>query len=304
MTTTQRRRGGPGNDPLRRLSGKMSMVLRHRIKENGLSGVLRPDGYVPLNALMATSFFRSVSVEDVMSVVAKDEKQRYSLLEEDGKMYIRANQGHSAAGIDPEQLLEKLDEEAASALGGGRGQVVHGTTHAAWPAIVASGGLHRMSRQHIHLAEGMLGEANVISGMRRSSEVYVWVDVRRAMHAGATFYRSQNGVILTTGRASDGRLPLEAISRVLDSSGRAWVDGQWQTNAAAATCGETAQIHVQQGGRTGKDKARAKLTKKLGEIAALRTARDEGAVLDKNQVEKIGREDALRSELAELESVD
>ena len=50
------------------------------------------------------------------------------------------------------------------------------------------------------VVEGLPGEAGVISGMRKSAEVFVWVDVLRAMRMGVTFYLSQNRVVLTPGR--------------------------------------------------------------------------------------------------------
>mmetsp|Transcript_26550 Transcript_26550/g.86824 ORF Transcript_26550/g.86824 Transcript_26550/m.86824 type:complete len:90 (-) Transcript_26550:79-348(-) len=84
-----------------------------------------------------------------------------------------------------------------------------------------------MTRHHIHLAEGLPGEAGVISGMRKSAEVFVWVDVLRAMRMGVTFYLSQNRVVLTPGREVDGLLPLEAFASVVDHSGRVWRDGRW-----------------------------------------------------------------------------
>lgn len=216
------------DDPKVRLSKKLSAILRHRIAENGLGAVLRPDGFVPLAALLATPGFQGVDPQQVREIVASNDKQRFSLIEEDGIAFIRANQGHTAAGIDSDQLLQKLDEGGAAALGGGHGQAVHGTSYSSWPSIVASGGLHRMARHHIHLAEGMPGEAGVISGMRRSAEVFVWVNVRRAMAAGVPFYRSANGVILTPGRGGDELLPIDAFARVVDQRGRVWRDGSWR----------------------------------------------------------------------------
>lgn len=234
------RKRGADDDPTVRLSKKMSAVLRHRIHENGLGSVLRPDGFVPVDALLATPGFRGVRAEEVRNVVRTNEKQRFALLEEGGTLYIRANQGHTSAGIDADELLERLDDAAAAALGGGRGLAVHGTRYGAWGGIVASGGLHRMARHHIHLAEGMLGEAGVISGMRASAEVFVWVDVRRAMALGAPFFRSANGVILTPGRPSDELLPLEAFARIVDCNGREWRDGGWQKADGSAGSTESA----------------------------------------------------------------
>lgn len=138
---------------------------------------------------------------------------------------IRANQGHSIA-IESDKLLTKIDESNVPQT------CVHGTSRTAWNLIVASGGLKRMNRQHIHFASGLpagfrsipeqthgIGAVNqdlpVISGMRNSSTVLVYVDVARAMASGIKFWLSENGVILTEGN-QDGILPLEYFSLVED----------------------------------------------------------------------------------------
>jgi len=63
--------------------------------------------------------------------------------------------------------------------------VVHG--------MIQSSGLSRMKRNHIHFAAGKFGDAGVISGMRQSSEVLVYVDVPKAMSNGVKFLRSPTG---------------------------------------------------------------------------------------------------------------
>ena len=97
---------------------------------------------------------------------------------------------------------------------------MHGTYRSVWPAILQRGGLLRMSRTHVHLAEGVPEEVEdgaVISGMRGSCELVVHVDVRRAaLDGGLRFYRSTNGVILTPGLGDDGLLPLRYVARVTD----------------------------------------------------------------------------------------
>lgn len=142
---------------------------------------------------------------------------------------IRANQGHSIATVDSASLLTRLSPASAPAL------CVHGTTAAAWPRILASGGLRPMGRNHVHLATGLPAgfmplddgattgsegekkevQAPVISGMRSSSRVLVYVDVGRAMGAEVPFWRSANGVVLTEG-GKDGVLGVEFFERVED----------------------------------------------------------------------------------------
>ncbi len=222
------KRGGDANVAL---SKKMARVLRHRIHENGLGDVLRPDGFVPLASLLGAPGFSSTTVEDVRAVVEANDKQRFTLREETGgTLLIRANQGHSCAGIVADDLLQPLDATAVAALGG---RAVHGTHMSAWESIVASGGLSPMRRHHIHLARGLPGEGGVISGMRSSASVHIWVDLAAAIAAGVPFFASDNGVILTPGGAS-GLLSAEFFDRVVDArTGAEWRGGAWTGGADA-----------------------------------------------------------------------
>lgn len=161
---------------------------------------------------------------------------------------IRANQGHSLA-VDSEDLLELITLENAPAL------CVHGTTHSAWPLILESGGLKRMTRTHVHFASGLpkgmsmlpddenevgkedsdagssiqAKDAPVISGMRSTSSILVYIDVSSALSSGLEFFRSENGVLLCAGEADTGVVPLKFFKRVeerKDGLGILMRDGQ------------------------------------------------------------------------------
>ena len=56
-----------------------------------------------------------------------------------------------------------------------------------------------MSRQHIHMAEGFPEQGKVISGMRSTCHLAIFIDVEKAMKDGIEFYRSENDVILSPG---------------------------------------------------------------------------------------------------------
>ena len=92
-----------------------------------------------------------------------------------------------------------------------------------------------MTRNHVHFASGLPAgfqavtdsEANgtttvdapVISGMRNSSKVLVYLDIKKAMDAGIKFWRSDNGVILTEGN-QHGIVSLDYFRRVEDRTGQ------------------------------------------------------------------------------------
>jgi 2'-phosphotransferase len=183
-----------------------------------------------------------VTFEELKEIVADNDKQRFSLIpisdglstsdapseapiddaataatfeidENDPSNYlIRANQGHSIK-VEEQGLLEPitLDSELPST-------VVHGTTHKAWPFILSTGGLKKMTRNHVHFASGLPAgfqslegdgdgetQANkepVISGMRNSSGILIFIDLEKALKAGLKFWKSANGVILSEGDES------------------------------------------------------------------------------------------------------
>ena len=204
--------GGKGDDDMVRISKRMSAVLRHNIEKCGLSDCLRPDGYVPLARLLSISGFERVTEAMIEEVVRENSKQRFALIEEAGVKYIRANQGHSiVSGLDDEMMLELLDPHSAPT-------VIHGTTRDCWQKIMESGGLSRMGRRHIHFATGLPENDGVISGMRHSAQVHIYVDVVKAVAAGVVFYRSANGVILTAGEGGSGMLSLRFLAKVVDAA--------------------------------------------------------------------------------------
>ncbi len=206
MRGRRRRRNGlaPHDE---KLSRWMSRILRHEAARLKLS--VSSSGFVPVNELIA---LRSNTTEsEIEKCVKYNDKQRFALKRgEDGKLLIRANQGHSsgvAKHINDSELLLPIS------LPGELPEVIaHGTYFSALPAIEKDG-LSRMSRAHVHLAERAPEAGGVISGMRKSCQAIVWVNVRAAIFAGLQFYRSSNGVILTPGD-SDGYIRPRFISHI------------------------------------------------------------------------------------------
>lgn len=194
-----------------------------------------------------------VTLEELRSIVADNDKQRFSLVpakeapspeateinssevtaiefevdrDDPANYLIRANQGHSIK-IAEDGLLEPITLDSDDLPD----TVVHGTTFKAWPLIVRSGGLKTMGRTHVHFASGLPAgfksldddshdrkdkhKEPVISGMRSTSSILVYLDLEKALKAGLKFWRSQNGVILSDGNDS-GLIPTEFFKSVED----------------------------------------------------------------------------------------
>ena len=184
-------------DEVKRISKFMAYLLRHGTEERSIN--IDSEGYVLLDDVLKQPEMKQWSVSDVIYVVDNNDKKRYNIIEKtnngygpcDPTLYIRANQGHSKQignKIDDSSLLTKIETAVPIC--------VHGTDKKAW-SIIKSKGLSPMLRKHIHLASGLSSDDAVISGIRKSAKVLIYIDMEKALQNGKTFYLSTNGVILT-----------------------------------------------------------------------------------------------------------
>ncbi|XP_038708678.1 tRNA 2'-phosphotransferase 1-like [Tripterygium wilfordii] len=204
------RGGGSGKDKIDSLGRLLTRILRHQASELNLN--MRSDGFVKVQDLLKLNLktfanipLKSHTVEDVKEAVRKDNKQRFSLLEENGELLIRANQGHTLATVESESLLKPiLSAEEVPVC-------VHGTYKKNLDSILDSG-LKRMERLHVHFSCGLPTDGEVISGMRRNVNVLVFLDVRKALEEGMKLYISDNKVVLTEG--FDGVVPVKYFEKI------------------------------------------------------------------------------------------
>ncbi|TYI94923.1 hypothetical protein E1A91_D02G240500v1, partial [Gossypium mustelinum] len=135
--------------------------------------------------------------------VRKDNKQQFSLFEENGELLIRANQGHTVMTVESERLLKQIlsaDEMIVC---------VHGTYKRNLESILESG-LKRMKRLHVHFSSGLPTDGEVISD--EMLNVLIYLDVRKALEEGMKLYISDNKVILTEG--FDGVVPVKCFEKI------------------------------------------------------------------------------------------
>jgi putative RNA 2'-phosphotransferase len=159
---------------LKEKSKFLSYVLRHKPEEFGLT--LAEGGWVSVEALMKACSFTKKELDEIVST---DEKKRYSF---DNNGNIRANQGHSAVvemnfqEVEPPEFL------------------YHGTGDQN-QSIIASEGIKKMNRQHVHLSSDMKTATTV--GKRHGRPLLITVKAKQMYDDGCKFYCSDNGVWLT-----------------------------------------------------------------------------------------------------------
>lgn len=186
-------------EDITKVSKTMSWILRHGINELGLK--IDELGRIPLQTLLVQKEIKElkelkgIGVDEAMirKIVDTSDKKRFRLDEVNGILMIGANQGHSkeiGEKINTKKLMEKITEPVELC--------VHGTYKKFINSIKQSG-LNKMSRTHIHMASGFPHDSQVISGARNSANVFILINMKKAMDDGIIFYRSANDVILTEG---------------------------------------------------------------------------------------------------------
>jgi putative RNA 2'-phosphotransferase len=175
-------------DDLTRLSKFLSLVLRHKPEEIGLT--LDANGWADVADLirLANQGGTRLSRELLDRVVAESDKKRFAFSED--RQRIRASQGHSVdvdLGLPPSEPPELL---------------YHGTATRFLESIRATG-LHSGSRQHVHLSPDVPTATKV--GQRHGKPVVLLIRAKEMRAAGHVFFLSANGVWLTE------RVPVEFI---------------------------------------------------------------------------------------------
>ncbi|PWZ19788.1 tRNA 2'-phosphotransferase 1 [Zea mays] len=209
--------GRDGSDRIDALGRLLTRVLRHMAAELRLD--MRTDGYVRVRDLLKLNLqtfakvpLKSHTVDEIREAVRRDNKQRFSLLEEDGELLIRANQGHTISTVTSESLLKPiLSPDEVSVC-------VHGTYRKNLDSILQFG-LKRMARLHVHFSSGLPSDGEVTSGVRQNVNILIHLDVSKALKGGMKLYISDNKVILTEG--FDGVVPVKYFERVETWPGRA-----------------------------------------------------------------------------------
>ena len=177
------------------LSRKLTYYLRHNAVKAGLK--IRSDGYVKVNDLLRLHYFQKkrVSFENIKYEVDTNDKKRFSMIQEKEEWFVRANQGHSMQCVNTEELLTIITWNDMDKFP----VICHGTYVKYWDSIRKEG-LNRMKRNHIHFVPSdSFGGSNVISGMRYSCQLLIYVNLKAALKDGIKFYVSDNNVILSSG---------------------------------------------------------------------------------------------------------
>jgi putative RNA 2'-phosphotransferase len=166
---------------LTNLSKFLSYVLRHRPDSIGVT--LHAQGWANLDDLLARAQVHGEEItrEDVLSIVANNDKKRFQL-SEDGTQ-IRAVQGHSTDQVN----IQRKAQRPPAVL-------YHGTADRFWPSIQKKG-LIPGHRHQVHLSPDVVTATAV--GQRHGKVIVLKVDAATLHERGHRFEQAENGVWLT-----------------------------------------------------------------------------------------------------------
>lgn len=190
------------------ISKYLSYLLRHGATKEGLP--IDNKGFIPVSSILDhlnNNNDSPTTLNHLLEIAKVDNKQRFSIIQENNVWLMRANQGHTINTVTEEALTPITDSTLYP-------EVIHGTTRKNIKFILKDG-LLRMKRNHIHFASGM----NAMSGVRNSSNIFIYADLQKALADGIKFYVSENGVILTPGN-NNGVLEPKYFKAVIDDKGR------------------------------------------------------------------------------------
>jgi len=166
-----------------RLSKSMAYCLRHRGPNS-----LRPDGFALVGDIAR---MLSLDVHAVMSLAVPlpGEKQRFEILDNNGKTWVRARHGHSDTRVQAEQMCTLIETPLPC--------LVHATQAHCVPLIIEEG-LKSFGRQDIYFVDSDSEEA-LSNGFRSNCDRLVYVNMQLAMASGLDFYRTPDGMIMGSG---------------------------------------------------------------------------------------------------------
>lgn len=176
-----------------RVSKYLSYLLRHGAEKSNLN--ISKTGFVSVNQIISLPQSRNYKLDEetIRKIVDTNDKKRFELSKsENGELLIRACQGHSIKNLDETQMMTEIIDANEYPI------IVHGTYFVNWNKIKIEG-LKTMNRNHVHFAIGYPQDQQVISGMRKSCEIFIEIDMHKAIHDGIKFYLSANKVVLSSG---------------------------------------------------------------------------------------------------------
>ncbi|EJS41836.1 tpt1p [Saccharomyces arboricola H-6] len=189
------------------ISKSLSYLLRHAaVKENI---TIDSDGYILVKELLVHNRLKThkCTLDDIHRIVRENDKQRFHIkVSEAGEECICATQGHSIKSIRPsDDVLVPITEVSQLPQ-----ELIHGTNLQSAIKIIESGTISPMSRNHVHLSPGMLHAKEVISGMRSSSTVYIFIDCHSpSFFQDLKLFRSLNNVYLSSS------IPIQLIEKIV-----------------------------------------------------------------------------------------
>lgn len=177
------------------ISKALSYLLRHGATKENL--IIDNNGYISVKTILAHNRLKThkCTLDELHLIVENNDKKRFHLKNIDNEELICATQGHSIKTIIPsEDVLQQITNIDYLPK-----NLVHGTNISNAISIFQSGSIKKLGRNHVHLSPGVTGrDAEVISGMRYSSTVHIYMKRNEELLNQLQLVKSLNNVFLTS----------------------------------------------------------------------------------------------------------
>jgi RNA:NAD 2'-phosphotransferase (TPT1/KptA family) len=186
------------------MARQLSYLLRHGALREGVP--MDDGGFILISNVLLwlkNASNHDYGKDEIEEVAFTDAKSRFSIrhhIEDRNLDMIRANNGHSIPV--PELEVEELEPI--------KGKLVIHATYIKNLGNILKQGLSKEGRIHIHFSEN---EQDMSRLRRKDSDMAIYVDVGEAQEEGIKFYRTMNGVILSSGN-DEGRIPPKYIKEI------------------------------------------------------------------------------------------
>lgn len=176
-----------------KVSKYLSYLLRHGAEKSNLD--ISTNGFVSVNQIISLPQSKNYKLDEetIRRIFETNDKKRFEIsTSKNEELLIRACQGHSIKNLDESQMLTEIINANEYPI------IVHGSFMKNWESIKIDG-LKTMTRNHVHFAIGYPQDKQVISGIRSSCDLFIEIDMHKAIQDGIKFYLSANKVVLSSG---------------------------------------------------------------------------------------------------------
>ena len=163
----------------------LTYLLRHHPEDCHLD--MDKNGYVEVKQLLdnVNEYSNySLTLKELKSIVEKDNKQRFKVIDFDGTRKIKCNQGHSISWVEPELSYDVVVPNI----------LYHGTTKEAYKKIKETGYISKMKRHAVHMQKDIQKAWMSAKRWKQQEPIILEIDAKKMIADGYKIGVTDNDV--------------------------------------------------------------------------------------------------------------